>query len=320
LDGLRWSQTALRRFPSFHRNTSPTSHATSKNNTFVVLTNADLANFSAEDTIRVSTSSSASRLRPRYSGQQPVTPHLSPLLPQLHRRHRDGNRSRSPIKGLFQSESSHQSSDSFIHPIDVPYFESSDSSDGNVIPVADNGFITKHRQGIIPRGRRKRVGPPGLLPIDPSDPQAIPTAATGPKVPDLPKERIVQWQQTSSVTASHDLLSNSTLFVPQSPLHHPPASPVLSKSPLVVHSEPPTSVYSPQQARVRLHSILNGTIPPRPVPFPVEPDSTPSPFLLSSPTFGGGAVPDLLVSGDVSEDDETPTTSPIKETGENWFH
>ena len=195
----------------------------------------------------------------------------------------------------------------------MPYFESSDSSDGNVIPVADNGFITKHRQGTVSRGRRKRVGPPGLLPIDPSDSGAVPTAATGLKVPDLPTERIVQWQQASSVTATHDLLCNSTAFVP-------PASPVLSKSPLVVHSDPPCSVYSPQHARVRLHSILNGTIPPRPVPIPVEPDTTPSPFLLSSPTFEGGVSQDLLVSGDVSEDDETPTTSPVRESGEDWIH
>ena len=189
-----------------------------------------------------------------------------------------------------------------------------------MIPVADNGFITKHRQGIVSRGRKKRVGPPGLLPIDPSDSQAVPTTAAESKVPDLPTERKVQWQQASSVTATHDLLSNSTVFVPQNPLYHPPVSPVLSKTPLVVHSEPPRSVYSPHHARVRLHSILNGTIPPRPVPFPTEPDTTPSPFLLSSPTFEGGAGQDPLISGDVSEDDETPTTSPTRETGENWIH
>ena len=130
-----------------------------------------------------------------------------------------------------------------------------------MIPVSDNGFVTKHRQGIVLRGRRKHVGPPGLLPIDPSDSQALPIAAAGLKAPDLPKERIVQWQHASSVTAIHDLLSNSTC--PQSPLHHPPASPVLSKSPLVVRSESPSSVYSLQHAaRVRLYSILNSNIPP----------------------------------------------------------
>lgn len=279
------------------------------------MTNADLANFSSEDTIRVSTSST--KARPRYPAQQASAPHITTLLPQSHRRHRDGHRSRSPIKGLFQSESGHQGSDSFVHSTDVPYFESSDSSDGNVIPVADNGFVTKQKQGVVSRGRRKRVGPPGLLPIDPSDSHAVLTAA-GPKVSDhLLKERIAQWQQASSVPATHDLLTDPPTFVSQDP-HYPPSSATLSKSPLVAHSEPPYSVYSPHHARVRLHSILNGTIPPRPVPFPVDPDTTPSPFLLSSSTFGGDVGQDPLIAGDVSEDDETPTTSPIREHGD-WI-
>ena len=52
-------------------------------------------------------------------------------------------------------------------------------------PVADHGFLMKHKQGIISRGRRKCVGPPGLLPVDPSD-----SLAAGPKLIDLLKERI----------------------------------------------------------------------------------------------------------------------------------
>jgi hypothetical protein len=192
----------------------------------------------------------------------------------------------------------------------VPYFESSDSSDGNVIPVADNGFVTKHKQGIVSRGRRKRVGPPGLSPIDPSDSRAVLSAAR-PKALDPVRERIVQWQQASSITAIHDLLTDSTASVP-------PASPIVSKSSAIVQSEPSCSVYSPQHARVRLHSILNGSLPPKPVPFPADPDTTPSPFLLSSSTFGGTTGQAPLI-GDVSEDDETPTTSPIRETGENWI-
>jgi hypothetical protein len=318
LDGLRWSQTALRRFPPFHINTpniSSTSHATSKNNTFVVLTNADLANFSAEDTIRVSTSSS--KMRPPYPIQKTATPHLPSVLPQSSPPQHDDNRSRSSIEGLFQSESSHQGSDSSIHPIDMPYFESSDSSDGNVVPVADDGFVNKQKQGIVSRGRRKRMGPPGLLSIDPSASQAALNAA-GPKVPDLLKERITHCQQSSSITATHDLLTDLTAFVPKDSLYHSPASPILSKSSSFVQPEPPYSVYSPQDARVRLHSILNGTVPTRPVPLPVDPDTTPSPFLLSSSTFWGGRGEDP--PGDVSEDDETPTTSPMRETGGNWIH
>ena len=246
--------------------------------------------------------------------------HLTTLFPQPPRWHRDGSRSRSPIKGLFQSESSHEDSHSFIHPIDVPFFEPSDSSEGNVIPVADNGFVTKHKQRVVSRGRRKLVGPPGLLPVDSSESQAVSTAP-GSKVPDSPKERRRQ-RQSPSTTDTHDLLSVSTTSPPKDSRSHLPASPVLSKSPLTVHSfvaEPPRQIYSPQDARVRLHSILNGTIPPGPVPFPVDPDTTPSPFLLSSAAFGNGTRQDQDIGGDASEDDETPTTSPIMETGENWI-
>ena len=102
LDGLRWSQMALRRFPvrylvhTSRRHLELTKNIVFsqkyssyfsnfschiQNNTFVVLTNTDIANFSAEDAIRFSTS--ATKLRPRYTGQQPpATPHLSTLLPQ----------------------------------------------------------------------------------------------------------------------------------------------------------------------------------------------------------------------------------------------
>jgi hypothetical protein len=293
LDGLRWSQTALHSFPSFHRNTplSTTSHSTSENNAFVILTNADLANFSAEDTIRVSASSI--KLRPSYPGQQASTPDVSTSLPESPRRHRDGGRSRSPIKGVFQSEPRHVHGDSnsFLHPIDTPYLDHSNSSNGNVIPVeADNGFVAKHKEGVVSRGRRKRVKPPGLLPVNPSESRVMSPPAV-PKVPFPLKDRT--------------------------------ASSVLSKSALVVHSfvaEPPCQIYSPQRARVRLHSLLNGTIPPRPVPFPVEPDTTPSPFLLSSATFGNDTGLDIAsIAGDISEDDETPTTSPIMEAGADWF-
>ena len=69
----------------------------------------------------------------------------------------------------------------------------------------------------------------------------------------------------------------------------------------------PSQIYSP---RVPLHSI-----PPRPIPFPMDLDTTPSPFLLSSETFENGMGQDPNIAGDVSEDDKTPTTSPTTETG-----
>ena len=51
----------------------------------------------------------------------------------------------------------------------------------------------------------------------------------------------------------------------------------------------------------------------------MDPDTTPSPFLLSPETFENGMGQDLNISGDVSEDDETPITSPTAETGVNWI-
>ena len=153
----------------------------------------------------------------------------------------------------------------------MPYFKLSDSSDRDIIPVADNGFATKHKQKVASRGRRKLVGSPGLLPVDPSECQVVSTDS-GLNVSDSIKEHIAEWRQPSSITNTHDFLSISTVFAPIDSFYHPPASPVLSKSPLLVHSfvvEPP-QIYSP---RVPLHSI-----PPRPVPFPMDPDMTPSPF------------------------------------------
>lgn len=231
-------------------------------------------------------------------------PHLTTSLPQSStRRHRDGSRSRSPIKGLFHSEPSQGSESSIQHSTDVPYFESSDHPDGTIIPVADNGSLSKHKQGIVSRGRRKRVAPPGLVP---SASQVASSAA----------DNLKQWRQPSSVAATHPLSD----FAPKDSL--------LSKSPpLTVHSfvaqEPPYQVYSStQHARARLRSILSGTtIPPRPRPFPIEPDTTPSPFLLSSASFGNGDLEiTASISGDISEDDETPTTSPTRDTAGDWIH
>ena len=51
----------------------------------------------------------------------------------------------------------------------------------------------------------------------------------------------------------------------------------------------------------------------------MDPDTTPSPFLLSSETFENGMGQDPNVAGNASEDDETPRTSPTMETGVNWI-
>jgi len=51
----------------------------------------------------------------------------------------------------------------------------------------------------------------------------------------------------------------------------------------------------------------------------MDPETTPSPFLLLSETFENGTGQDVNVAGDVIEDDETPTPSPTTETRVNWI-
>ncbi|KAF8625446.1 hypothetical protein AX17_006847 [Amanita inopinata Kibby_2008] len=92
LDGLSWSDSARQRL----RQESQTAVTSA---TFVVLSNADLASFSPEDTIRVSIR------RPRVPRTDAEPPSHSSnsgfLTPALKCRHRDGSRTRSPVKGLF---------------------------------------------------------------------------------------------------------------------------------------------------------------------------------------------------------------------------
>ncbi|KAF9458299.1 hypothetical protein BDZ94DRAFT_1270955 [Collybia nuda] len=94
LDGLKWTHSALRRRQGAPHPKSPVS-PTPPNHTFVILTNADLASFSPEDTIRAS----AARPRPRFPS------HYS--SPNLSRGSRAGSpaNSRSPVKSLFSGAS-----------------------------------------------------------------------------------------------------------------------------------------------------------------------------------------------------------------------
>ena len=107
--------------------------------------------------------------------------------------------------------------DSNLHPIDPPGLESFHSLNGDVIPVeVDNGFVTKQNQGVVSRGRSKRVGPPGLLPVHPAESRMVPVAA---------HRRFLSLARNVLVTRLYSQV-----------LYHFPASLVLSKSPLVVHS------------------------------------------------------------------------------------
>ncbi|KAF8151290.1 hypothetical protein B0H34DRAFT_124236 [Crassisporium funariophilum] len=193
LDGLRWTQTALRKFQPLQRHASAhvasSHHASMIHNTFVVLTNADLASFSPEDTIRVS--GSTTKARPRFPSQPTVVSHHHASLffgTNTHRRHRDGSRPRSPIKGLFPSDATkhhhdklpssqlepHLPSPIALHN-DVPYFEGRDSkgaggiANGSKIPNMNNGLVSAPvKQGIASEARRQHpMGPPGLVPAPP---------------------------------------------------------------------------------------------------------------------------------------------------------
>ena len=216
-------------------------------------------------------------LRIPYVSQQPLNyglgitnAHPTPLFPESPRRYRDGDHSRSPIKGLFQFGSRHKGSDSFIRCAVL-----------RTLPQ----FGYRHHSSCWQWFRYQ--------------------AQTKCRFAGTKEARQISWPVTNRFfrvsggvnwfwfwtqgfwffQGTYSKVVTTFFYYRYAwfPIHfsclrslrlfyHPPASPVLSKSPLLVHSfvvEPP-QIYSP---RVPLHSI-----PPRPVPFPMDPDTTPSPF------------------------------------------
>lgn len=120
LDGLRWTSSALHR-RQVHQPQRPDApqkrlHRATTSTAFVVLTNADLAAFSGEDTIRVSVTSVD---------------------------HRNGKRSRSPLKGLFPEKNTPASSSAgfpaWYTAGKRPYNEGHDSEAG-LHPDDDEGI------------------------------------------------------------------------------------------------------------------------------------------------------------------------------------
>ena len=246
-------------------------------------TSADLANVSAGDTIRVS--ASTTKLRPRYHEQHTTTPHpttrVSSSLPVLD--------------PLLKAYSNLDQVTRAQTRLSIPSMCCASSPPTVRI---ETSFQLLTMVSLPSTNKRSLRGDEWIL-----QSQVVSTGS-GLNFSDPIKEHIAEWRQPSSTT---DFLSISTVFGPIDSFYHPPASPVLSKSPLPVHSfvvEPPR-IYSP---RLRLRSI-----PHRPVPFPMDPDTTPSSFLLSSESFENGMGQDPNVAGIISEDDETPTTSPTTE-------
>ncbi|KAF5323246.1 hypothetical protein D9619_013503 [Psilocybe cf. subviscida] len=127
LDGLRWTQTALRYHQPpnqqrpghvsgsgppgahFFSSAAPTS-ASPDSKTFVVLTNSDLTSFSGEDTVRPSARGSRPAFSPLLSLSLYSPKNTKGLKRSSARQvisvddlrgHRNGTRTRSPVKGLF---------------------------------------------------------------------------------------------------------------------------------------------------------------------------------------------------------------------------
>lgn len=107
LDGLSWTdpiRQQLKQPEGVENAVSPfQDQEQPQQPSFVVLTKAELAAFSPEETIRVSTVHGGSCF-PQHEAEPPI--YTDPFVtPVLRRGKRDGTRARSPIKGLFSTAS-----------------------------------------------------------------------------------------------------------------------------------------------------------------------------------------------------------------------
>ncbi|KAI5891238.1 uncharacterized protein SCHCODRAFT_02702058 [Schizophyllum commune H4-8] len=111
LDGQQWTGAALRS-RSHHCPTPPSLHTPQYSEPYVafaVLTNADLASFGPEETVRASASKHFA-----VDAEATITCHPDRPLPEAPteppNNHRNGVRSRSPVKGLFPAPEPERSS------------------------------------------------------------------------------------------------------------------------------------------------------------------------------------------------------------------
>ncbi|KIM35759.1 hypothetical protein M413DRAFT_449596 [Hebeloma cylindrosporum] len=327
LDGLRWTQTALRKLqPPPRRATQLAAHphsAVSKANTFVVITNADLASLSSEDTIRVSATPHS---RPSFP-----SPLLSPKkdLPATDAsRHRDGCRSRSPIKGLFPPRTEPPVQSSTQAPsVDVSVYDK----------TGDAGAVKPAHQPHITRGRLRTLVPPGLTPAPLYNTSSLDNLSSSSSVSKLP-------------AVSKDFNNNSSLSPKTSPQRHtdnafplphrnapsppselislpPGSSPPIHHTPLLgpdieidtlcAFPRPPRTNHH-RSPRTRLRSLLQDdhrTTLPRIAPA-AKPPSSPSPRAAAgvsttpTPTMDLSAII-TSIQGSLYDDDETPRASPV---------
>ncbi|KAF8968630.1 hypothetical protein BDZ97DRAFT_1916063 [Flammula alnicola] len=332
LDGHRWTQSALRKFQPPQRRASHVaapSHSTAKKGTFVVLSNADLASFSPDETIRVS---SSVHQRPAFPSPLLSSKPL-PTAQEAPCRHRDGTHSRSPVKGLFQrrsdpSEGNATHEASMTSKIDsAPQFAPPDEA----------------RHIGLGRGRVTTLGPPGLTPIPSyivasaspspeSSPETVSTELPNTWTSDvtlrgkpLPTRHLTR-RHTTSPLVPFPLRDAPSPPTSASSIQRSPSSPFLSSLSLTdsltnrpsdLLSPPPRRTHSPRSARARLRSLLHDekrrstAAPSSPAPRAIQVDGTPTPLDLSS------IVTAISLSDAVPyDDDETPRPSPTADCEE----
>ena len=304
-------------------------HAVSKVNTFVVLTNADLATLSPDDTIRV----------PPIAHSRPSFP--SPLLSQKKdlpatdapSRYRDGNRSRSPIKGLFPTGTNHIPDlvQSFTQE---PLNDVSEYDKTGGLGAVNNA----HQTGVI-RGRVRTLVPPGLTPA-PMYSASLPddsSASSSFNPAFVPKDFHNNTSLLSKTASRNNTISSQRHSDSIFPLPHrdapSPPSELISLPPgsSLIHSTPhsgsnteidtlgafprPPRTNHHHSPRTRLRSLLQDDCrtsiprvsvmkpPPSPSPLTTTASNTPTPMELSAIITS--------IQGSLYDDDETPRASPV---------
>ncbi|KAF8180885.1 hypothetical protein BJ912DRAFT_1044810 [Pholiota molesta] len=282
LDGLRWTQTALRRrqppAPPHHHHRAHDPDASiytpATANAFAVLTNADLAAFAPDDTIRAP--HPPPRTRPRFPsplirGATSLPPADSPR--EHHARpppagHRDGTRTRSPVKGLFARDGDADGGgwaprESWMEDMEEPG-AGGDSDGGGQRPPPPG--LTTYSSAAAASGAR-RATTAGTLLESPAAPFPSPFPAAPPRSPA---------DYASSSTPAHPSHSSSLPFT-RSPTGHTPVKPPFtstSASALSVLTAPTSRGAPPQINAAR--PARRGTRPPRRTPPPPPPTHTPT--------------------------------------------
>lgn len=225
-------------------------------------------------------------------------------MADLPYRHRDGTRSRSPIKGLFP----------YGPETDIPHFDTASKDD--FADEEDDEVVDTDATVRLPAASKSRptlYAPPGLSPAPSYHGIVKPAFPLGSGV----SRTASTMQFPSELTAAVTQRPQSQNFTPL-PHRDAPSPPSMQKM-LVA---PPSSLssamppcYSMKTARKRLHSLLHDvrrpSAPPSPIPRPACTATVPSPLQLSSIfTETASRPPRTTTQENYHDDDETPRPSP----------